>query len=64
MNETLKDLLKNPHHLDFFREFGYIKYTGCRSDKYKLYPNVTLMLPIGMSEAELADKIEQWGRES
>lgn len=62
MDNILNTILKDPHHLEFFKKYGYVKYSGCESKKHNLHPKITLMLPIGMSEAELAEKYEQWGK--
>jgi len=60
MNDTLNDILKHPKHKDFFTKHGYVKYSGASMERLKIFPTVTFMLPIGITELELVALFEEW----
>jgi hypothetical protein len=57
---TLDDILKHPKHIDFFKVYGYVKYTGAESKTHKVKPTVTLMLPVTLTPDELSDMFNEW----
>lgn len=57
---NLKDILDHPKHLEFFKKYGYVKYSGASMGRLNVYPKVTLMLPIDLTREDLYAKFCEW----
>lgn len=59
---TIEYIMRHPKHLDFFREVGYVKYSGASVPRLNIKPKVKIMLPIDLSDGELIEEFYRWQR--